>query len=157
MVLSTQNTLMRHLPLGLICMAIFACQNSAKTGGKDSTLAADTEVVTTVTYSGTLPCADCEGIVTELTLSANSESKEQYFKLKETYQGKNQSFPSEGNFAILQGTPADPAATVIQLNPDKDKNLQRYFQKVSAQELKQLDNEMRTIDSKSNYSLKKLP
>jgi|GEM_PF-4770831 Uncharacterized lipoprotein NlpE involved in copper resistance len=34
----------------------------------------------TGTYQGTLPCADCAGIATELTLNAN-----QTFTLKETY------------------------------------------------------------------------
>lgn len=147
---------MKNLLLLLISIAFIACHNSAKTGGKDNAATADTEVVTTTTYSGVLPCADCEGIATELTLSANAENKENHFTMKETYQGKNLSFPSEGNFAVLQGTPSDPAATVIQLNPDKDRNLQRYFQKVSGNELRQLDNEMRPIDSKNNYSLKKV-
>ncbi|GEP92951.1 hypothetical protein CTE07_45960 [Chitinophaga terrae (ex Kim and Jung 2007)] len=157
MLLCTENTYMKNLLLLLISIIFFACHNSAKTGGKDNaTTAAGAEVVTTTTYSGTLPCADCEGIATELTLSINSENKENHFRMKETYQGKNLSFPSEGNFAVLQGTPSDPAATVIQLNPDKDRNLQRFFQKVSENELRQLDNEMRAIDSKNNYSLKKV-
>ncbi|RFS23501.1 copper resistance protein NlpE [Chitinophaga silvatica] len=151
---------MRHITFLIICIALFSCQNSkSKTGKTDSAIISnpnDTSVITTVTYSGTLPCADCEGIITDLTLTTNTDNKDYHFSMKETYLGKNQSFPSEGNFAVLQGTPADPAATIIQLNPDKDKNLQRYFKKVSENELKLLDSEMKTIESNHNYSLKKV-
>jgi copper homeostasis protein (lipoprotein) len=151
---------MRLFTLLLICLVFFACQNVAnKTGKTDSatvTTPIDTPIITLTTYSGTLPCADCEGIITELTLSSNKENMDNHFRLKENYLGKNQTIPSEGNFAVLQGIPSDPAATVIQLNPDKDKNLQRYFQKVAEDELILLDRQMKKIESRNNYSLKKV-
>lgn len=147
---------MKRLPLLLACVIFAACQQAGKhTGGTDTTTtkSTDADTATQVTYTGTLPCADCEGIVTELTLQRQPETN---FTLKETYLGKNQTFPSEGNYVVLHGTPADPGATVIQLNPDKDKNLQRYFQQVNSDELKMLDIEQRVIESNHNYTLKKV-
>lgn len=45
-------------------------------------------------YEGTLPCADCEGIRTELTLKGDT------YKLKSTYlkNGKEESFTDSGKF-----------------------------------------------------------
>ncbi|MBO9728891.1 MAG: copper resistance protein NlpE N-terminal domain-containing protein [Chitinophaga sp.] len=147
---------MKRLPLLLVCVIFAACQQTGKhIGGTDSTATQSTDADTAaqVTYTGTLPCADCEGIVTELTLHRKPETS---FTMKETYLGKNQTFPSEGNYVVLHGTPSDPSATVIQLNPDKDKNLQRYFQQVNIDELKMLDIEQRVIESNHNYTLKKV-
>lgn len=143
---------MKHFPLLLLFVVFAACHGAGTaTGQPDSTLSSDT--ASGVTYSGTLPCADCEGIVTELTLQKQPDD---HFTLKETYQGKNQTFPSEGIYIIVHGTPADPAATVIHLNPNKDKNLQRYYQQVNENELVLLDYDQKTIQSGHNYTLKKV-
>ncbi|SEW13427.1 copper resistance protein NlpE [Chitinophaga arvensicola] len=145
---------MKHLPLLLLLIVFAACQSTGKAGRSDSTaLDTNADTATSVTYSGTLPCADCSGIVTELTLQ---KGPDHHFSLKETYQGKNQTFPSEGTYKIVHGSPSDPAATVIQLNPDKDKNLQRYYQQVDDNELKLLDSDQKTIQSGNNYTLKKV-
>ena len=147
---------MKLLPLLFVCVAFAACQHAGtNTGAADSSAVnpTGTDTATWVTYSGTLPCADCEGIVTELALHRQPDNR---FTLKETYQGKNQTFPSEGNYIVVHGTPSDPGATVIRLNPDKDKNLQRCFQQVDENELKMLDVDMKSIESNHNYTLKKL-
>lgn len=146
---------MKHLPLLLVCVAFAACQHAGTNAGTtdSSAINANTDTATWVTYSGTLPCADCEGIVTELALHRQPDNR---FTLKETYQGKNQTFPSEGNYIVVHGTPSDPGATVIRLNPDKDKNLQRCFQQVDENELKMLDVDMKSIESNHNYTLKKV-
>ncbi|MGO4289174.1 copper resistance protein NlpE [Chitinophaga sp. RAB17] len=147
---------MKLLPLLLVCVAFVACQHAGtNTGAVDSSginpTGADT--ATWITYSGTLPCADCEGIVTELALHRQPDNR---FTLKETYQGKNQTFPSEGTYSVLHGTHSDPGATVILLNPDKDKNLQRCFQQIDENELKMLDIDMKAMESNHNYTLKKV-
>ncbi|MET3875327.1 copper resistance protein NlpE N-terminal domain-containing protein [Chitinophaga sp. OAE865] len=146
---------MKYLPLLLLPVVFAACQSSGTTAGQSDNTAVNpaSDTATTVTYSGTLPCADCEGIVTELTLQRLPEN---HFILKETYQGKNQTFPSEGTYTIVHGTPADPGATVIHLNPDKDRNLQRYYQQVNDNELLLLDADQKTIQSGHNYTLKKV-
>lgn len=147
---------MKHLSLLLLSTAFIACQHSGKsTGMADSTANSDMNVDTAAwaTYSGTLPCADCEGIVTELSLE---RKQDHHFNLKETYLGKNLTFPSEGIYNIVHGSPADPGATVIQLNPDKDRNLQRFFQQIDNRELKLLDANQKTIEGNRNYSLKRV-
>lgn len=146
---------MKHLPLLLLLAVFAACHGAGKAGQSDSAtldgITADTASV--VTYSGTLPCADCEGIVTELTLQRRPDL---HFNLKETYQGKNQTLRSDGDYKIVHGTASDPGATVIQLNPEKDKNLQRYIQQVDENELKLLDSDQKTIQNGKNYTLKKV-
>lgn len=142
---------MKYLPLLLLPVVIAACQSSGTTTGQSAEHSSDTAL--SVTYSGTLPCADCDGIVTELTLEKQPDN---HFTLKETYQGKNQTFPSEGTYTIVHGTPVDPGATVIHLNPDKDRNLQRYYQQVNDNELLLLDADQKTIQSGRNYTLKKV-
>lgn len=146
---------MKYLPLLLLFAVFAACHGAGKAGQSDSATLEGTsaDTASVVTYSGTLPCADCEGIVTELTLRRKPDLR---FSLKETYQGKNQTFPSEGDYRIIHGTASDPGITVIQLNPDKDKNLQRYFQQVDENELKLLDSDQKTIQSGKNYTLKKV-
>lgn len=146
---------MKLLPLLLVCVAFAACQHARTNTGMTDSSAVNTgsDTATWVTYSGTLPCADCEGIVTELALHRPPDNR---FTLKETYQGKNQTFPSEGNYIVVRGIPSDPGATVIRLNPDKDRNLQRCFQQVNENELKMLDVDMKTIESNHNYTLKKV-
>lgn len=146
---------MKHLPLLLLFVVFAACQGSGtKTGQSDgAAINASSDTASGVTYSGMLPCADCEGIVTELTLQKQPDD---HFTLKETYQGKNQTFASDGIYTIVHGTAADPAATVIHLNPNKDKNLQRYYQQVNENELLLLGADQKTIQNGRNYTLKKV-
>ncbi|MFY0252951.1 copper resistance protein NlpE [Chitinophaga sp. 30R24] len=148
---------MKHLPLLLACVAFaVACRHSGKSTAADSTATTmATDTATWVTYSGTLPCGDCEGIVTELALQIAPNSNH-HFTLKETYEGKNQTLPSEGIFTVLHNPTSNPSATIILLNPDKDKNLQRYFQQVNENEIKLLDAEQKVIENNLNYTLKKV-
>lgn len=72
------------------------------------------------TYKGTLPCADCEGIETEITLLAD----ETYTK-KTKYLGKDEK-PSEeigdytwkedGNTLVLEGIDTDPVEYLVTEN-----------------------------------------
>jgi copper homeostasis protein (lipoprotein) len=107
------------------------------------------------TYSGLLPCADCEGIQTELILSQSGLSvAEGTFVLKETYLGeKDGVVQSTGLWTTLRGTATDANATVVQLNPNKLSDV-RYFLKVSDTEIKLLDKNQQEIDSALNYTLK---
>ena len=71
------------------------------------------------TYKGTLPCTDCQGIVTELTLNSDDS-----FLLKTAYFGKSDTFVksgtydwnSEGNIIILDGIEDAPAKYLVQEN-----------------------------------------
>jgi copper homeostasis protein (lipoprotein) len=147
------------LLFGSLTMA--ACQNSGKhVGNADSTsLKSNTNDTIWATYTGRLPCADCKSILT--TLSLRQQQPDFQFRMKETYEGMKSgkviSFTSEGTYNILHGNPNNPDAIVIQLNPDKDKNLQRFFEQIGNSELKMLDDDQRDIENSLDYSLKRIP
>ncbi|MBV8254779.1 MAG: copper resistance protein NlpE N-terminal domain-containing protein [Chitinophaga sp.] len=139
----------------LLITIFYSCNQSAKKkAGADNTVSTEKFI----TYSGTLPCADCGGILTQLTITS-PDSIVHHFKMTETYQGLNnkgdQEFNSEGIYIVTKGSASDPNAVIITLNPDKDKNLQRYFQKISEDELRMLDVDQKAIPSNLNYTLKK--
>jgi NlpE N-terminal domain len=107
-------------------------------------------------YRGVLPCADCPGIDTTLSLFANSPNDLAHarYVLKSSYQERNHSFTETGAWTIVHGTPDNPDATVYQLKP-KNGGQPTNFLRVSDNEILQLDSERRRIDSKLNFSLKK--
>lgn len=97
------------------------------------------------TYKGVLPCADCEGIETELELNADKT-----YELKETYLGKGdgKAFESKGSFQFDANN-----TSVIEL--DKTGDNRKYF--VAEGYLKVLDMEGNEItgDLADKYELKK--
>lgn len=73
------------------------------------------------TYAGTLPCADCEGIATELSVWSKGEFDytECRFRLTETYLGKPDGanvFVTEGPWYLERGSGDDPDDTVYALD-----------------------------------------
>ncbi|MCW3462522.1 copper resistance protein NlpE [Chitinophaga nivalis] len=151
---------MKYFHLLLVSILITACRQ-AGTSSKTALSSASADTATWVTFTGTLPCADCSGVVTSLTLHMQQEEPDFQFRMKEIYQGlksgRDETLTSEGTYSILRGNAANPDATIIQLNPDKDKNLQRFFLRVGDQELKQLDKNQLPIEGSLNYSLKREP
>lgn len=112
----------------------------------------------TTTYSGTLPCADCSGLETRLSLTKSSEfSAEGTYVLKETYVGKDvKPLETKGDWTTLRGTPTNENATVYELNPDKKED-SRYFLKDSDDEIKMLNKDLNEIESPTmNFSLKRV-
>lgn len=148
---------MKYLLL-LPAMAFFACQHSGQQAGHSDSTAVAPGTAAWTTYTGTLPCADCSGILTTLSLEENGPEGEQLFKLKEVYQGvagKDQTFNSEGNYKVQHGDAEDKDAEIIQLNPDKDRNLQRFYRR-AGDVLRQLDKDRQPIPGAMNYSLKRV-
>ncbi|ENX59022.1 MULTISPECIES: copper resistance protein NlpE [Acinetobacter] len=97
------------------------------------------------TYTGVLPCADCEGIKTELKLNLDKT-----YEIKETYLGKGdgKAFESKGSFAFDSKN-----TSVIEL--DKAGDNRKYF--VAEGYLKALDMEGKEITGElaDKYELKK--
>jgi copper homeostasis protein (lipoprotein) len=69
------------------------------------------------TYTGNLPCADCEGIATKVTLTADS-----HYKLESRYIGKDErsfveeglfTWNSEGSAITLSGTMREPSRYLV--------------------------------------------
>ena len=110
-------------------------------------------------FRGVLPCADCRGIETELTLRAKSQYQltGTIFTLKQTYLGTrdgNRTFVKQGTWTMQRGMPGDINATVYQLKFGKTKQLLNFL-RVSEYELKQLGQDQRMIKSELNYSLRR--
>ncbi len=107
-------------------------------------------------YRGVLPCADCPGIDTILSLFAKSPNDLAHtrYVLQRTYQERSNTLTETGAWTIVRGTPDNPLAAVYQLQP-KDGSQPTNFLKISDDEILQLDSERRRIDSKLNFSLRK--
>ncbi len=109
-------------------------------------------------FEGVLPCADCEGIKTELTLYqdvANADNNS--YVLKETYLGINTgdtTFTSKGKWDIVKGIKTDEEADVIFLNYDRPDE-SKYYLKEDEATIVMLDKEQNRIQSSLNYTLKK--
>ena len=97
------------------------------------------------TYKGVLPCADCEGIKTELELNSDKT-----YEIKETYLGKGDGkpFESKGSFQFDSKN-----SSIIEL--DKAGDSRKYF--VAEGYLKALDLEGNEITGAlaDKYQLKK--
>ena len=126
---------------------------AAKKGGREMD---SVQTVLIGTFEGVLPCADCQGIKTELALyqdAANSENNT--YTLKETYLGNqtgDTSFNSSGKWDILRGIKGDPNAEVYFLNYDEPEE-SRYFLKKSEDSIMMLDKEQQVISSSLRYDL----
>lgn len=105
-------------------------------------------------FKGTLPCSDCDGISTVITLYFNEDTKSpvKYF-MTETYLGKTSPLSSQGTFKVVEGSSIDPKAVIYQTDPDTPE-MSRYFLKVGDDELKLVNSDGSPFKGKQNYSLK---
>lgn len=111
-------------------------------------------------YQGTLPCADCSGLDTELRLYAKSkfEMTDAFYVETSTYRATRNgdvSYSDRGLWAVLKGSAVDPNATVYQLNPDNPSGSQAYLVKESGAALESLDRKLGPIDTKMNLTLRR--
>ncbi|MDR1370129.1 MAG: copper resistance protein NlpE N-terminal domain-containing protein [Dysgonamonadaceae bacterium] len=96
-------------------------------------------------FSGTLPCADCEGMLTTLTLNADGT-----YILETVYQGKgdDNKFTEQGKW-----TPSDDL-TFIELNYDRRNDSGAvYYALIDRNTLEKLDINAEPIISELNYKL----
>lgn len=110
------------------------------------------------TFTGTIPCADCKGISTELVLNEGTNGSSRSFTMKQTYIGKpadKNLVVSSGKWFLAKGNNQDPDAIMLQLIPTEGDTGMMYFVQVSDTEIKLFDKQQDEIKSKHNYSLKK--
>ncbi|HEX5025267.1 MAG TPA: copper resistance protein NlpE [Agriterribacter sp.] len=163
---------MKKVSLPLFALFLFVACNSGTEGPVpsshdiDSALAVKTTIpgepdatrMLVGVFSGVLPCADCKGIKTELTLYqdvANADNNS--YTLVETYLGidaGDTSFTSKGKWDVLKGIKDDSEASVFFLNYDKPDE-SRYFLKKSDSAIVMLDKDQNIIASTLNYTLRK--
>jgi uncharacterized lipoprotein NlpE involved in copper resistance len=96
-------------------------------------------------FVGTLPCADCPGVRTELTLTRRGEYvAEGTYRLVETYIARGAPRETVGEWTTLRGDAVDDDAVVYELNPD-DQARARRFVKLSERKVLPLDADMRPL------------
>ncbi len=132
---------------------------TTKTASKESASTTNSKTAATPagTYSGTIPCADCQGILMELSIKGTHKDQNRTFILKQTYLGKPEgknTFTSSGKWFLAKGNKQDPNASVLQLIP-KGNFEPIYLLQSGNTELKMLDRQQNVIKSKQNYSLLK--
>jgi copper homeostasis protein (lipoprotein) len=113
-------------------------------------------------YKGTLPCADCSGLDTELKLYAKGkfDTTDAFYIETRTYRGSRDgdlTFSDRGVWTVLKGDADAANATVYQLNPDKPVESQAYLVKDGGAALVQLDRALKKIDSEMNLTLRRMP
>ena len=97
------------------------------------------------TFSGTLPCADCPGIDTKVTLVADGS-----YKLHEAHQGKPvNGFDSDGTWTVEEN------GTRIRLDPNSKSERDRLFAVTSKDQIDGLDLEGKAPENKLSYALKR--
>ena len=107
-------------------------------------------------WAGTLPCADCAGIETQLTLfrARGEGGAPLVYHLSETYRDAagDRTVTRSGRWTLARGTGAHATANVYHLDPDKPEE-QRGFRVVSDDTLRLLDRSLGEIESPQPYTL----
>jgi len=135
---------------GLMCLLA----STALDARTQRTAAPASNVVVGV-FEGTLPCADCAGLRTQLTLSAKTSGADSgTFVTKYTYVGKGVTRDDTGTWKIVRGTPADKKAVVYELTVKGGTSQERCLQ-IGAGELQQLDEKLQPIDAPMPLRLKR--
>jgi predicted secreted protein/uncharacterized lipoprotein NlpE involved in copper resistance len=138
----------------VLCGACSGKQRDAEP--KARPVAAGDSIVRLGPWRGTLPCADCSGIRTELTLFAVHPSGEPVvYHLSETYLGTpdgDRVFTSAGRWATSRGLANDAGAVVVQIAFDKPDE-QRSFRRLGEDTLRLLDRSQAEIASNLPYTL----
>lgn len=111
----------------------------------------------TLRYEGVLPCADCPGIRTELTLTRKARGwAEGSYSLTETYLERSGPKVTTGDWTTLRGDAVDPDASVYQLNPDHPETQRNFLRVGDDLELKALDKDMKRWGGKVPDTLKRV-
>lgn len=130
-------------------MAFVSCQSGDNKVA--ATAVADNETIVTTTYTGTLPAADCPGIIYELTL--NAESLQDVFSLNMTYleggeDGSDVSNNVRGRMLYINRN----GKKAIRLQP-VDGDAAMYFLQVNDSTLRLVNENLEEATSGLNYDI----
>jgi copper homeostasis protein (lipoprotein) len=95
-------------------------------------------------FTGTLPCADCAGVDTKITLNRDGT-----YALDETYQGKPGGFSGDGTWTAEEG------GKRVRLDPNSKSLEDRLFAIASQDQLDALDKSGNAIDGAAPHSLQR--
>lgn len=138
----------RTLLAGCAMLATLAGCATAQQGETPDTMAVEEQATV---YQGTLPCRNCAGIDIEVALQGDEQASdaERTFELEASYREHPQNPPVEryqGQWNVLSGTAADPAATVYELTPQGEGQVY-YFLKLNANTLELIDPQRRRFEN----------
>ncbi|GAA4445968.1 copper resistance protein NlpE N-terminal domain-containing protein [Nibrella saemangeumensis] len=141
-------------PIIVITLVILAaCARTkpapAVTGGPVISTDTGAPPVNRVVYEGLLPCPKCKGIQTELTLNINPNNPRQSYQLKQVYLGTSKgdrTYTKQGTYITLRGTATDNEAMVIQLDPNKSREIKNYL-RIHDDTLRLLDRQKRLLST----------
>lgn len=106
-------------------------------------------------YKGLLPAASCTGIEYQVTLYNYEHSGDGVYEMVMTYidadEGGNSTYETSGRMYTLRGNAVDKNAVVYQLVPFAEGETVNFL--YQQDKLQLLDQELKPIDSKLNYSL----
>jgi uncharacterized lipoprotein NlpE involved in copper resistance len=102
-------------------------------------------------YRGTLRCADCPGIVTEILFDSHSVK----YREKDVYLERNVERNSSGSYNTERGYKKDRNAVVFVLDDDQPEK-ERRFLKLNDITLLMLDGDGGVIDTTSSFKLYKI-
>jgi copper homeostasis protein (lipoprotein) len=108
------------------------------------------------TYSGVMPCADCSGIRTVLTLKRDAQGTPSSYTMSEIYLGRPAAgtLRTSGTWAIIRGDAADKNATVYQVHPSGTSGGSSYLL-VDANTLRLLDGSLGELPASIPHTLKR--
>ncbi|MES2723479.1 MAG: copper resistance protein NlpE N-terminal domain-containing protein [Pseudomonadota bacterium] len=152
---------MKHMALAL-ALLMTACSPQAAKAPEPApapvAAAAPEPEGLSMVFAGDLPCADCPGLRTELTLTRDApHSGDGKYKLVETYLERGAPITSTGVWGTLRGDATDEDATVYELNPDKAEGERRHYKRVGKDEaLKVLGGDMKPLPDSLPSTLKRV-
>ncbi len=104
-------------------------------------------------YTGELPCADCAGIATTLTLFPGDS-----FLVAETYKGTKEgdrNYTSRGVWSSMADAVDPSAGRIVYLSPNQ--GMPRRFRQLGDSALRQLDKDGKEFQSSANIILRRVP
>ncbi len=112
-------------------------------------------------YVGTLPCADCAGVRTDLTLLPGAGSEGGAYTVRETRVGARSVGVGAGATSQRAGdwsVQADAVRTLVRVGPDRTGvHGERHFVRASEQVLRLLDGQRRELPTELPRSLVRVP
>ena len=111
----------------------------------------------TTTYEGTLPCADCSGIIETLSImKPYAFLNNGTYVMHDFYEGKSTPpYITQGTWEITQGMPGNPQANILVLTP-QNAQTKTYYLMIDKQTLEPLDSNKKRINSPFDQNLREI-